>query len=101
MTNLSEGAEKPIPEKPKSESAPHEKKSRLAQFSLAALGVVLEISVPTRYTPFGSVSTVNTALPGLYFEERFLLGKCLSIAGKHGFKTVHGIVVEKKRQCCV
>jgi K+ transporter len=46
MTNLNEGAENPIPEKPKSESAPHEKKSRLAQLSLAALGVV-----------FGDIST--------------------------------------------
>ena len=46
MTIPNEGAEKPIPEKPKSESAPHEKKSRLAQLSLAALGVV-----------FGDIST--------------------------------------------
>ena len=46
MTNPNEGAEKPIPEKPKSESAPHEKKSRLARLSLAALGVV-----------FGDIST--------------------------------------------
>jgi KUP system potassium uptake protein len=46
MTNPNEGSEKPIPEKPKNESAPHEKKSRLAQLSLAALGVV-----------FGDIST--------------------------------------------
>ncbi|MCB2149132.1 MAG: potassium transporter Kup [Deltaproteobacteria bacterium] len=46
MTNPNEGAEKPIPEKTKSESAPPEKKSRLARLSLAALGVV-----------FGDIST--------------------------------------------
>ena len=46
MTNPNEGAVKPIPGKPESESAPPEKKSRLAQLSLAALGVV-----------FGDIST--------------------------------------------
>jgi KUP system potassium uptake protein len=46
MTSPNEGTEKPIPEKRKSKSAPHEKKSRLARLSLAALGVV-----------FGDIST--------------------------------------------
>ena len=46
MTMPTTGAEKAIPQKPKSESAQAEKKSRLAQLSLAALGVV-----------FGDIST--------------------------------------------
>jgi KUP system potassium uptake protein len=46
MTLPHEGAEKATPEKPKIKSAPPEKKSRLAQLSLAALGVV-----------FGDIST--------------------------------------------
>ncbi len=40
MTISHERAEKPIPEKPKSQGSKPEKKSRLAQLSLAALGVV-------------------------------------------------------------
>ena len=39
-TNPHEGDEKPIPEKPESQESQPEKKSRLAQLSLAALGVV-------------------------------------------------------------
>jgi hypothetical protein len=62
-------------------------------FRLPLWGWFLGISVPARYTPFGNVSTVNTALPGFHFEERFLLEKYLSIAEKQGFKTVHGIVL--------
>lgn len=58
MTNPNEGAEKPIPEKTKRKRAPHEKKSRLAQLSLAALGVVFGDISPARYTPFGSVFTM-------------------------------------------
>ncbi|MFZ1985349.1 MAG: potassium transporter Kup [Desulfatitalea sp.] len=46
MTIPAGGAEKAIPEKPKSEGAQPEKKSRLARLSLAALGVV-----------FGDIST--------------------------------------------
>jgi KUP system potassium uptake protein len=46
MTMPTTGVEKAIPQKPKSESAQAEKKSRLAQLSMAALGVV-----------FGDIST--------------------------------------------
>lgn len=46
MTIPAAGAEKAIPDKPKSEGAQPEKKSRLARLSLAALGVV-----------FGDIST--------------------------------------------
>ena len=41
MTIPHEGAEKPIPEKPKSQCSQPEKKSRLVRLSLAALGLVL------------------------------------------------------------
>jgi hypothetical protein len=89
------------PKNPKVRAHLTRRKAVWRSFRLPLWAWFLEISVPARYTPFVSVSTVNTALPGLYFEERFLLGKCLSTAEKHEFKTVHGIVVEENRQCCV
>ena len=49
MTIPHEGAEKAIPEKPKSQGAQPKQKSRLARLSLAALGVV-----------FGDISIYNT-----------------------------------------